>query len=296
MLNIYRKNTLKVTSMFNDLIEINVSELAYKQMNSIIKNSSEEVGWLLVVDRVDNEFNIEECIILEQEVNGVTCELSQQALNDLAMELLTTGQDELYSRIGGWCHSHVNMPILPSAQDNEQMKYFSENNNWFIRGIGNKKGELKFDLFDYETGMIYEDVKWSLKREESIQKRIDLLRRELNALENMEDKEVDDAIKEELKKKVSKKVVSYNSNYGCKAYTKPKNVVSTNKTNESIYNLFDYNELLELYESGTNKFTETMLSYGFEEEEINSVYQDIKYDYELYYGAYGNDYGDLYLK
>lgn len=288
MLNYNRKNSLGIKSMRNDMFTILVSELAYKQMEFIVKNSSEEVGWLLIVDKCEgNKFDVRECIILDQEVNGVTCELSPEALNSLALELLTNGQEDLYDRIGGWCHSHVNMPVIPSSQDNEQMKYFKDGNDWFIRGIANKKGELKFDIFDYKTGLIFEDVKWELARPKEIADRIRQLQEELNMLCNMEDADLENEIIEELKEKVKKKEVKYVPYGGGLVNYSNATTISnykSPKTKEyfSIFDFYDYYELLEMYCEGTYKLTRKLEKspFKFSKEEIEHAIEELELEFE----------------
>lgn len=147
-----------ISSMYQEPI-IWISKKAMDKMRAYVDISDKEIGWLVLVDKISFcEYEIIDCILPHQEVNAVTCELSPGALQDISYELLSQGRDEDYMKIKGWCHSHVNMGINPSYQDDKQMYDFEEGNDWFIRGILNKKGEMKFDIFDFKHELIYEDV------------------------------------------------------------------------------------------------------------------------------------------
>ena len=252
MLNINRNGVLKIKNMGDNKMKIVISELAYKQMSYIIKNSNQEVGWIVTVDKdeITNTFRINECIILDQEVNGVTCELSPNALNELALSLISSGNIETYESIGGWCHSHVNMTVLPSSQDNEQMKYFKEGNDWFLRGIGNKSGEMKFDLFDYKNGLVYEDLSWSVERPVEVLNKIKLLKEQLAKLTSIEDKSVEDAIISELLTKVKQK--KYEKSKWTNTYYSPY------KSSYSVFDDFVYDELIDLHKDGEEVFKEVL--------------------------------------
>jgi hypothetical protein len=40
------------------------------------------------------------------------------------------------------------------------MRMFKDSAEWFLRGIGNKKGEMTFTLYDFAHGVIIDDVPW----------------------------------------------------------------------------------------------------------------------------------------
>jgi len=84
------------------------------------------------------------------------------------------------------------MGVNPSGQDDEQMEHFRQNGcEWFIRAIANKLGKIKFDVFDFTAGIIYEDVQWAI---------------EFDALEDRKD-----FWRNEIKNKVNERQYTYKS-------------------------------------------------------------------------------------
>ena len=54
-------------------------------------------------------------------------------------------------------HSHVNMGVGPSGQDDSMILEF-KTRDFFIRGIFNKKGDIKMDIYDFKNNIKYLDV------------------------------------------------------------------------------------------------------------------------------------------
>ena len=135
------------------------TDLAVQKMKYIVDICKEEVGWLSSVVQKDNIYVVTDVFLFDQEVHGTTCEISPESLAVFANEIMDKPQgDELYNSIRLWGHSHVNMSPSPSAQDNEQIKTFAADAEWFIRLIMNKKGEIKIDFYDFKSGINYLDL------------------------------------------------------------------------------------------------------------------------------------------
>lgn len=129
---------------------IYITQLAKRKMELYCELCSDEIGWMAYVDKLaDNKgYMITDCILLKQKVHAGTTEIDPLAL----LELWNSITPELQNKIKCWGHSHVNMSPTPSGQDNDQMKYFEDGNDWFIRIITNKKGELNVDFYDFKNG------------------------------------------------------------------------------------------------------------------------------------------------
>ena len=133
-----------------------VTPEAMQKMRYFIDNIDVEIGWLGYVSRNDLDFIIEDVFLVKQRVHAATTELDPVALTELATELISQGEEGAakYNSIRVWGHSHVNMSPTPSGQDNEQMNDFA-NDDYFIRLIGNKKGEWNISLWDYANNILW---------------------------------------------------------------------------------------------------------------------------------------------
>lgn len=158
---------------------IHIHEDALLQMGAYIGLCSQEIGWLGVVeaDRDEDIYVITKCFLFDQQVSGVTTEIDPEMLAKFAHDLIQNEPNgmETVNKLTFWGHSHVNMGVSPSGQDESQMRVFKDSGQPFmIRGIGNKRGEMKFDLFDYERGYLVRDVEWAV-----ISDREDAMRRQI---------------------------------------------------------------------------------------------------------------------
>ena len=213
-----------------------ISDVALLKMFVYTSTVTDEVGWLGTVDVIGkNEYMITDTYMIGQQVHATTTEILPEGLSELGEELLAQPDGmEIWNKMQMWGHSHVNMGISPSGQDDKQMKEFESNGYpFFIRLICNKRGEMKLDFYNYETGMEYHDIPWQREvKEDAYQKRIDELlaevaqaRAEQEANAKAEEKVLVDAytapIKEEIREKVKK--FSY-------VYTRPAGTVGNGST------------------------------------------------------------------
>lgn len=131
---------------------------AWQTIQFLVARCPVEIGWLGLVthDAANNAFIIDRIFVPKQEVSGATTEIEADAMTTLAMELLDEGLDT--SQLYYWGHSHVNMGVSPSSQDERQLDEYLEHCPVFIRGIYNKKGDAKVDVFDTQAGVVYQCV------------------------------------------------------------------------------------------------------------------------------------------
>lgn len=128
------------------------SEIAWQKILRAIDKCTKEVGWLGTVEKIGKNYIISDIFVPEQTVHASETDIKADALADLAASL--DDPEKLYY----WGHSHVNMGVGPSNQDEEQASEYLEHLNVFIRGIYNKKGESKVDVYDVENGFVYQAV------------------------------------------------------------------------------------------------------------------------------------------
>jgi len=135
------------------------SNRAWQKMKQAISMCPDEVGWLGTVDTVEGGYLVTDIHVPEQIVTGTETDISAESLANLAEEL------DYPENLFYWGHSHVNMGVSPSGQDEQQTAEYLEHNDVFIRGIYNKKGDSKVDVFDMVEGMLYQKVANGVKIE-----------------------------------------------------------------------------------------------------------------------------------
>lgn len=142
-----------------------VGRTAYDTMFHLVDLADKEIGWLGTVANEGSDYVIKEIFLFKQEVTGSSTEITGEGLANFAEEILQNRSDamDVINSLRFWGHSHVRMQTYPSQQDEQQMAIFAgDENPWFIRGILNKLGSMRFDVFDFESGIIFRDVEWML--------------------------------------------------------------------------------------------------------------------------------------
>jgi hypothetical protein len=155
---------IRGTNRYPDEPSIYFTREAWVKQCHLVKICSKEVGWFALVDydATDNSFTITDLVIPTQEVTASETDIGKEDLADAAMELIEQGKDT--SKMYAWFHSHVDMSVTPSAQDEYQVEDFLEDLAdqpevpAFIRGIQNKKGDLKLDVYYIQHGIAYQNL------------------------------------------------------------------------------------------------------------------------------------------
>ena len=163
MSGFYRQVSPATVEFLGAKPKVLVSTSALERMWHIVDLSAHEVGWLGTVRRMGPNFLIEEVFLFEQEVSATTTEISPDGLAAVATEIISSREDgmEVVNALRFWGHSHVHMAVSPSAQDEAQMSLFRENGcDFYIRGIFNKKGEVRFDIFLFSAGLVIRQAEW----------------------------------------------------------------------------------------------------------------------------------------
>lgn len=198
---------------------ITISPDALIKMQLFVENCTDEVGWLGTAYKNEKENNIyiNDVFLFDQEVHSTTTEITPEGLSSFAEEILQEENGmEIWNNLKVWGHSHVNMSVSPSGQDDNQMSTFADGgHDWFIRIIANKKGDMRVDLYNYTLGVIYNELPWfeNISDEElEIEKQIAILRKYLEEIKGKRIKIYEDYIKEEIKEKVKKKVYTQTGN------------------------------------------------------------------------------------
>lgn len=127
---------------------------AKAEIDYLVKVAPKEVGWLGTVREMDDGYMIEEIFIPEQTVSSAETDIDDNAMMTLGNELME--RDICPSKLIYWGHSHVNMGVTPSGQDERQIDEFLTDSPVFIRGIYNKRGDSKVDVFDTNQGVVFQ--------------------------------------------------------------------------------------------------------------------------------------------
>lgn len=237
------KPTITAMDNFGGAPVIYISATALTKMRIYVEENNKEVGWLGIATKEKNEILFEDVLLFPQEVHSTTTEISPEGLAEFGEKLLQSPDGiEVWNNIRIWGHSHVNMTVSPSGQDDNQMKVFSNHgHSWFIRLIANKKGDMRFDVYDYENGIIFNNVYWYKcysKEEMDILDTIDTLQDRLVEISAERYNFWLEPIKEEIKEKVKEKSYTnyYNYNYAKK---KARSVIAPTWNENNYYNYQD---------------------------------------------------------
>jgi len=147
------------TSMYTTSVkvpEVRYTPYIHKVIQHIVAHQPQEIGWLGLVDKTAYGYLVTDLYIPEQTVSAAETDIDQDAMAALAIEIDEAGLDP--SKLLYWGHSHVNMAVSPSRQDEQQIASFVENSPFFIRGIYNKYGDSKVDVYDKQNNTIFQCV------------------------------------------------------------------------------------------------------------------------------------------
>ena len=125
------------------------------QMKFIVNKCNQEVGWMGLVTHYEdqNAFLVHRIMLPQQQVHSATTEISDEGLSEIAEELIAEDVDT--STMYCWYHSHVNMAVSPSQQDEDQVAEYMSSCPIFIRGIVNKRGDSKVDVYYRDHNIAY---------------------------------------------------------------------------------------------------------------------------------------------
>lgn len=117
----------------------------YLKMKYYIKHASGEVGGIGVVTKKDTTLIIDDVFLLKQKATGGHFELDGGELARFVAELSKT-RPELLPKLKLWWHSHVNMGVFWSGEDDDTFERLLKHNgemDYFVGLVGNKKLEIR---------------------------------------------------------------------------------------------------------------------------------------------------------
>jgi hypothetical protein len=130
-------------------------------MRYIVNEISTEAGWLGSVSHAGNLYVVDELFIPGQQVDCTTCEFTGNSVLDLGEAMEKAGKGDKIGRLRFWGHSHHSMGISPSTQDEEMAEKLTKDcQDYFIRAICNKAGEMSITFYDLAHGLSILNAPW----------------------------------------------------------------------------------------------------------------------------------------
>lgn len=133
-----------------------------QQMAFIVQNANIEVGWLGTVKLLeDNNLLVDHIYIPKQDANSATCEINDEGAIGYAQELIDLGMEDRLGDVRFWAHTHVNMSVGASSQDDTQfLKLTEQAADFWLRLIVNKHGDWNLSLIYPHLGIQLENLSW----------------------------------------------------------------------------------------------------------------------------------------
>ena len=160
------------TNTKNEEPIIEITSEAWYKILYIVEKAPEEIGWLGSVIKLEdkkcsNHYLITDIWLMEQQTNAATCSLLGEARDKLIRKIIseaaTTDEGiEKANQLRFWGHSHVNMSVGASSQDNETIREM-DSCPWYIRGIFNKKGDTNIELYCFDENILWTDLELKVR-------------------------------------------------------------------------------------------------------------------------------------
>ena len=290
---------------------------AILKMKLYTKEVNDEVGWLGTVNKIGNNYYVSDVFLFEQDVHGTTTEITPEGLTTFAEEILQEEDGvEKWNNMKLWGHSHVNMRVFASSQDDKQIKELKANTDFFIRVIMNKKDEIKIDIVDDDV--VVENADFAEINNQDVTNLLKLIEEAKAQIEEIKlkrEEELAVEVKKEVKEKVREKrsaitaigMGHYGSFYGRDSYTRyldednydvydsvKKNKVRTEEEEQDILegriiyddveDYIDVDTLIEIATAKNRKEIETILrlsGYGYDYFDSKEIETIVKYSQDL---------------
>ena len=290
---------------------------AILKMKLYTKEVNDEVGWLGTVNKIGNNYYVSDVFLFEQDVHGTTTEITPEGLTTFAEEILQEEDGvEKWNNMKLWGHSHVNMGVFASSQDDKQIKELKANTDFFIRVIMNKKDEIKIDIIDDDV--VVENADFAEINNQDVTNLLKLIEEAKAQIEEIKlkrEEELAVEVKKEVKEKVREKrtvttaigMGHYGSFYGRDSYTRyldednydvydsvKKNKVRTEEEEQDILegriiyddveDYIDVDTLIEIATAKNRKEIETILrlsGYGYDYFDAKEIETIVKYSQDL---------------
>jgi hypothetical protein len=145
---------------------VKLSAKADKWLKALAEVHETEIGCYGVVEELGNDtYLISEIFYPKNdEANGGTCQISSQGEAAMGDWFIDHGRECDVGKISRfWGHSHINMGVSPSMQDEESaIKRMNMNQAYLIRGIFNKQNIMSISFFDFINQRRFDNIAWTV--------------------------------------------------------------------------------------------------------------------------------------
>ena len=152
---------IKTIACPNEKATLYFDPLAWRKMQTLVKEFDKEVAWPGVAyrgeDETKNEYFITDILVYPQKVTGSTVNTDQEKYEMWLMQ----HEDEVFNNIRMQGHSHVNMPTSPSPVDEtHQAKILEqlEDDMFYIFLIWNKSNSKFIKIYDLKKNILFETI------------------------------------------------------------------------------------------------------------------------------------------
>lgn len=153
-------------------ISLFINRKAILKMQAIVGNCDKEIGWIGWAEQIENgSYFLTDVMLPEQKTTGATCELDPESTAKIFHERMMWHKEQGLdnkaaahaAKYNVWGHSHVNMGVFSSSQDDAQFKdLISGNCEAYFRIIANKKGEMCIDVAFPESRLQFNNIPWGV--------------------------------------------------------------------------------------------------------------------------------------
>lgn len=191
-------------------VTLNITTKAWLKMTSLVDQCNKELAWHGYVKRIGNTFIWYDVTVYPQYTTAATVEPDEE---EYAEWLISKMTDDNFEELRLHGHSHVNMTTSPSSVDMnyryDMLKNLKED-DFYIFLIINKRNEWTIELYDYVTGLIYNEKDLNIVIGDMD---------EIESINNWAEAQITENIKEEIKKWNSR---SYSTTSKAKNSSTPK--------------------------------------------------------------------------
>ena len=157
---------IKTITCPNEKATLYFDPLAWRKMQTLVKEFDKEIAWHGVAyrgeDEAKNEYYITDILVYPQKVTGVTVNTDQEKYEMWLMQ----HDDDVFNNIRMQGHSHVNMGVTPSSVDEtHQAKILEplEDDMFYIFLIWNKTGSKFIKIYDLKKNILFETADVSVE-------------------------------------------------------------------------------------------------------------------------------------